>query len=597
MRSRSVTVRSRPSTSGPSRAGWRAIDPAGRAGPVMHGSDAAVTGVRVDPRDSLVVTMHADGSLRAWRAGSSSSVVLLASDDEWVVASDDGYFDASPHGGALLAAVEGTRAYPIDQLAARNNRPDLLLGRMGLGTPDVLEHYRARHEQRLRRLGLTEDGLAASFASAPRARIRSVSRDGKGVTLDVELSAEPAHLTAYNVYVDGVPLFGAHGKPASGTSVRLQEHVELTTGRNAIEVSAFDDRGRESLRAMRVLDYAPKTQPDLYFLGFGVSRYAHPAYDLRYAHKDALDLADVLQEMRGSGAFGQVHAMTRVDEQVTVEAIRGAKSYLAQARPDDVVVLFVGGHGLHAHDAAASYFYATYETDVARLDRTAASFELVEDFLQGVGPRRKLFLMDTCESGEKDDGEEEALRTRRSFVVDRDRFIEDDLARRSGAIVFSSSSGSERSFELRSLRNGAFTKAILRGLLSDAADADHDGMVSVRELRAYVSATVPQLTDGRQHPTVDRDNVQIDFAFPIVKSAKGVAVLDRDDPRPAALHPAPTAGAAGPGEIAPAKMPAGCGCREAAGGEAWPAGLVGALAALALGAGRRATRRSGSVAP
>jgi outer membrane protein assembly factor BamB len=582
---------------GTASGGLSAVDATGHAGAVMRGSDAAVTGVRVDPRDGLVVTMHADGSLRAWRAGSPASLVLLASDGQWVVASDDGYFDASPHGGSLLAAVEGTRAYPIDQLAARNNRPDLLLGRMGLGTPDVLDHYRARHEQRLRRLGLTEESLAASFASAPRARIRSMSREGKVVTLDLELSAELAHLTAYNVYVDGVPLYGARGKPVSGASDHRQEQVELTTGRNAIEVSAFDDRGRESLRAMRVVDYAPATQPDLYYLGFGVSRYAHPAYDLHYAHKDALDLGEVLQEM-GGGGFGRVHVMTRVDQQVTVEAIRGAKAFLAAARPDDVVVLFVGGHGLHARDAAASYFYATYETDVAHLDRTAASFESIEDLLQEIRPRRKLFLMDTCESGDKDDGEEEALRKRRSFLVDRDRFIEDDLARRSGAIVFSSSAGAERSYELRSLRNGVFTKSILRALLSPAADADHDGMVSVRELRAFVSAAVPPLTDGRQHPTVDRDNLQIDFAFPIVKSAKGVAVLDREDAQPATLSPAtPGASPSATGGVAPTRMPSGCGCREASGGEAWPFGIAGALAAVVLAATRRATRRSGSVRP
>jgi hypothetical protein len=180
--------------------------------------------------------------------------------------------------------------------------------------------------------------------------------------------------------------------------------------------------------------------------------------------------------------------------------------------------------------------YVTYETDVKRLGETAASFELIEDLLAGIAPRRKLFLMDTCESGDTDEGGpssgpgQRGLHARnirslvlegaevrpRTYLYDHERLIESDLTRRTGAIVFSSSRGSEASYELDALANGAFTKAI-KEALGGAADSDGDGEVSTEELRAYVERSVPALTGDRQHPTVDRDNPAMSFGFPVRK--------------------------------------------------------------------------------
>lgn len=54
--------------------------------------------------------------------------------------------------------------------------------------------------------------------------------------------------------------------------------------------------GLESLRALRVLE-GPRSasSPTLYYLGFGVSRYADARLSLHFAHKDALDLEQLFQ--------------------------------------------------------------------------------------------------------------------------------------------------------------------------------------------------------------------------------------------------------------------------------------------------------------
>jgi len=246
--------------------------------------------------------------------------------------------------------------------------------------------------------------------------------------------------------------------------------------------------------------------------------------------------------------FRDVHLKTYLNEEASTANIRAAKAFLQGAKVDDTVVVFVAGHGTHTNDAAADYYFATHEVDVANLRNTAAPFELFEGLLQDIAPRRKLFLMDTCESGERDPESiaassagtgQRGLRSRstRGLVldaqptapaaapargvaaVDRERYIYNDLARRTGAIVFSSSRGTESSFERESWENGAFTAELKAAIGSSVADANNDGMVSTEELRRYVSSELAKRTDDLQHPTVDRDNLEVVLELPV--GAKG----------------------------------------------------------------------------
>ena len=302
----------------------------------------------------------------------------------------------------------------------------------------------------------------------------------------------------------------------------------------------MNDAGAESFRELTFAEYKQETARDLYYIGFGVSRYKNPAISLKYAHKDAQDLSALFAGMKGK--FNNVYAKTYLNEDVTVENIQKAKDLLKNAKVDDTFVLFIAGHGVHDKDAEADYYFLTYGADLNNLPKTAANFDLIEDLMQGIAPRNKLFLMDTCESGEVEEKTQDryyamagsrgltARTTRdvkvsgkssgappREYLLDRDRFIYNDLVRRSGAIVFSSSRGGEFSYEKDELQNGLFTKAVINALTQKDADKDRNGTISTDELRDYVSANVADVSGNLQHPTVDRDNIYQKFGFPSVK--------------------------------------------------------------------------------
>ncbi len=248
-----------------------------------------------------------------------------------------------------------------------------------------------------------------------------------------------------------------------------------------------------------------------------------------------------MEKLSGKG-FSKVYTRVYINEQVTRDSIVKAKEFVRNARPDDVFILFIAGHGMHDHDAEATYYYLTSNADPDDLKNTAADYETIEDLLQGIPPRNKLFLMDACESGELDDEErtnflsqavtkginsrgmkvinqnkntQKEAKLKRTFLYQRDRYIYNDLVRRSGAIVFSSSKGGELSYERNDIENGLFTEYIMKALSTREADKNKDGFVSTDELREYVTDQVAKASGGLQHPTVDRDNIYQKFGFGI----------------------------------------------------------------------------------
>ncbi len=463
---------------------------------------------------SLILSGSNDTTARLWR--DADSLAFTSNAEGWIVYDDRGYFDAAKFGARRLAAVQGTQAFGIDQFAVHGNRPDLLLSKLKLGTPELIQHYRQRYEQRLQKLGLNTSG-APNALDLPRATIERVVQSGKRVELSLQCSDAKHALVRYDLYVNDVPV--ESGTPAA----KVTTSVELTSGDNLIELSCLSETGAESYRASTVVSFASPSRPRLFFVGFGVSKYEQADLRLDYAAKDVSDVAAAMSKL----GFESVTLALYTDAAVTSDALAAAKRELMQASVDDVVVLFIAGHGLHDRDTSGAYYFLPAQVDLNALSRTALSYESMEDLLRGIAPRQKLFFIDTCESGELEDAvrvtaldharargltRKTTAQQRRPYLLDRDRYVYGDLTRRTGAVVFSSSRGGEPSFESEALKNGFFSAALITGL-QGSADADKSGQVSLDELRTYVTLAVAKLSQGLQNPTVDRDNLRLRVSF------------------------------------------------------------------------------------
>ena len=287
--------------------------------------------------------------------------------------------------------------------------------------------------------------------------------------------------------------------------------ASLSEGANPFQIQASDVHGNEAKKTIDIAYLVPKAapphkeqtlaslaKPACWVLSIGVSVYENKQLSLRYAANDAAAIANILKDQEGK-LFSEVFVKTLVNEQCTRADIMGnLTSHLGKAGPDDVVFIFVAGHGVR-HKQTGSYYFLTYNADAKSLIYEGLKWSDFEEAIKIMSKNvnKVVLALDTCHAGSMktylrgiDGGEDLALA----------------LKQASGLYILASSKAGEESIEREHFKlpiekegHGAFTYALLKGL-SGEANFDRDSYVSVHELFKYVAKLVPRITEGQQHP-------------------------------------------------------------------------------------------------
>jgi len=267
---------------------------------------------------------------------------------------------------------------------------------------------------------------------------------------------------------------------------------ELKVGRQ------FNGSRKANVSSEKIDSATSGPKPVFWGLGIGVSRYKSTLVDLKYADDDVLALENFFNTQEGR-LFSEVHFKTLVNEAVSRESvIKNISTHLGQAAPDDVVFIFIAGHGIK-HRQSGSYYFLPSDVDIgnvlSRGIRMSDFEEAVTILSQNVG--KVILAMDTCHSGALSVGA-------RSGAGGEDLVA--TLREASGLYVLAAAKSGEESFEdehfklvAEDVGHGVFTYALLKGMSGDA-NYDGDEYISLHELFQYVSKQVPRLTSGRQHP-------------------------------------------------------------------------------------------------
>lgn len=244
--------------------------------------------------------------------------------------------------------------------------------------------------------------------------------------------------------------------------------------------------------------------PRLNLLSIGVADYREKSISLKYPAKDAEDLANVFTGAN-TKLYSQVDRRLLLNEQATKDGILEAlRSLKERARPQDVSVIFVSGHGTTVPSSGA-YYFIPY--DYAKGDGSALLDGRELQKLLGQTQGKVVMLMDTCHSGNvMGEGRLRSLED----IIRLTRFINDLASAESGVTVFSSSTGGQVSLESAAWNNGAFTKALVEGL-GGKADPARTGRVTLGMLDAYLRTRVAELTKGKQTPVSGKPDSKVDF--------------------------------------------------------------------------------------
>jgi len=224
----------------------------------------------------------------------------------------------------------------------------------------------------------------------------------------------------------------------------------------------------------------------------GVSKYQDRRIaPLAYADDDARAMYDFLRSPRG-GAVPESQIRLLLDEQATTAALRDAFFvFLQQAQPEDMVLIYVAGHGGPDAQRPSNLYLMTYDTDVDVMATSAFPMWDVKTALhRHIAAERVIVLADACHS---------------AGTQDNANVIADSFSELLGAprrLALSAAATNELSHEGPQWGggHGVFTFHLLEAL-QGAADSDRDGIVTFAEVSAHVSGLVARDTRGRQTPT------------------------------------------------------------------------------------------------
>jgi uncharacterized caspase-like protein len=271
---------------------------------------------------------------------------------------------------------------------------------------------------------------------------------------------------------------------ARGSSDRVEAVPEVARGGLHVDP--------ESLRSLETPRWAVLV---------GVSSYQDPRLRLQYAHRDVSELWRLLQTS-ACGRFADDRAQVLIDEGATTAAVtRAIRSFLQQAQPDDLVLIYFSGHSAPDPARPRNLYFLTHDTNPDDMAGTALPMrEITKSLDENLDARRVILLMDTCHSGAA--GAKGGAD--RSDAAAFQRYLDELRHARDGFAFFASSEAGEQSREHAKWGggHGLFTHLVLEGLRGKA-DSDKNGIVTLGELFDYVREQTAELGGpGAQHPLV-----------------------------------------------------------------------------------------------
>lgn len=218
-----------------------------------------------------------------------------------------------------------------------------------------------------------------------------------------------------------------------------------------------------------------------YALIIGNDNYSDPKLaQLKTPAADSHALANMLSD-ETIGDFDEVIPLVN---QTEADIRRAVSSFLANKKPDDLILVYFSGHGVL--DSRGRLFLALKDTQTNILTATAIPSSYIADEMDSCRSKRQILILDCCHSGAFARG----AKTGGQKVITETTFEGNGY----GRAVLTASDSTQFSFEgdqiISQTELSLFTHFLLEGLRTGAADLNGDGFISLDEWYDYTYSQV-----------------------------------------------------------------------------------------------------------
>lgn len=246
--------------------------------------------------------------------------------------------------------------------------------------------------------------------------------------------------------------------------------------------------------------------PSLWAVIVGISRY-QSVNNLEFAARDARAVHRTLQRAECGGFKPENMRLLCDEEATTAEITRALRSFVQQAAPEDLVLVYLASHGMVDPKRPERAYLVTHDTKRDDVAGTALPMrEVVLSLKENIKAGKLVLIADVChgdaiansaafQRGPRLQGD--AAAAARAVSVYHQKL----LGVGDGVALLLSCGDSELSREDKAWGDGhgVFTHFLLEGLEGKADKVD-DGLVTVGDLFDYVVEKVKEATYGKQNP-------------------------------------------------------------------------------------------------
>ncbi len=417
---------------------------------------------------------------------------------EWAAWTAAGFYASSFNGNTLFGwqinrGIEKPPSfYRADRFQAVLERPELLRRILELGSVDAAA--RAVGETLASRF----NPLQNSIALQPIVNIVSPSATSDVASQQVAVKAEVqvprgAGLASVKAFANGIPaqLESQSRIPSDDVD---RDHYEvswtasLPNDRDVkIQVLAANNRqlvGASEIIVHRQIDARPTSLPRLWLFAGAVGAYQDKLIPSLTTPENNVNAFATQVEMSARGIYDVQRRMVLTGEQMTRNQWVALVNETIESdikpivRPDDIVMVFLSGHGVQDEESGA-YYYVPIDANFR--DVRAGQYDhclSISDIAPFTGLAcRKIVVLDTCHSGAFQPLESDRLR---SAV----RALQADMV-----LTLTASEGDQKAAEDPTKPNSVFTEVVVK-LLSQPQDTDGDKMLTLPEFVQQVQSGV-----------------------------------------------------------------------------------------------------------
>jgi WD40 repeat protein len=466
----------------------------------LVGHSSSITNIRLLKNETLLLSSSNDGTTKYWDISDKNkdqtikplASIVFTDNNSSLVYTPDGYFDYK--GKEALNLI----SYMSDDI--QSNFIDL---------QDLMNDY---HVDGLLELILygsfkpnTKNNLSKGVETSAMVKSlfdsqKIIETDSGTYTLRFTISEKGSKLEHADMFVNGILVETKTFQESD--SVQLEDNskenffeykvkfdVPLNYGNNRVELKVYNEyKVPQSYPSFELIRKVPQdtnvAKPDLYIVSIGINEYQKNK--LKYSVADAESITKILSDKKELYTNIYSKVLTNAKKKEIEDEFTNLET---KVRPQDVVVIYMSGHGMNAftREGKKLFYYVPQDfkwpedpenENVARMQGIDADY--LNDTFTKVKSHKLILILDACHSGSVN----VALASRsadQDYVTKR---AMEKMANGTGRFVFASSSGNELSREHDDIKHGIYTHVLLNALKK--GDQNKDGLVYLSELRFYI---------------------------------------------------------------------------------------------------------------